>query len=173
MITLNLKLSVLFIECEVKGALINPLSWASLGNTNVYPIIFEVNVMISDLKKKNWQGLPQGKAFLGAGKGTQDTPPPNGFTTRQRHSPSYSLMQQLNCCKRTEESTTLDPQWCHQSLPNCNPTCNAAWKDIHIPLLGCPPKWKFITTAKSYQHPTTTQVDPLNENWNMWKSRKK
>ena len=46
MITLNLKLSVLFIECEVKGALINPLSWASLGNTNVYPIIFEVNLMI-------------------------------------------------------------------------------------------------------------------------------
>ena len=91
----------------------------------------------------------------------------------EAHSPSYSLMQQLNCCKRTEESTTLDPQWCHQSLPNCNPTCNAAWKDIHIPLLGCAPKWQFITTAKSYQHPTTTQVDPLNENWNMWKSRKK
>ena len=56
MITLNLKLSVLFIECEVKGALINPLSWASLGNTNVYPIIFEVNLMMSDLKKKIGQG---------------------------------------------------------------------------------------------------------------------
>ena len=66
------------------------LKWASLGNTNVHPIIFEVNLIISDLKK-NWQELPQGKAFLGAGKGTQDTPPPNGFTTQQRHTLQVTL----------------------------------------------------------------------------------
>ena len=41
--------------------------------------------------------------------------------------------------KRTEESNTLDPQWLHQSLPSCNPSYNAAWKDNHIPLLECPP----------------------------------
>ena len=76
MITLNLKLSVLFIECEVKGALINPLSWASLGNTNVYPIIFEVNLMISDLKKKIGKGSHRVKLSWGQGREPRTSLPP-------------------------------------------------------------------------------------------------
>ena len=59
-------------------------------------------------------------------KGTPRTPLPQWFNhPAEAHSPGYSLMQQSDYC-RTEESTTLDPQWFHQSLPNCNPTCNAA-----------------------------------------------
>ena len=53
---------------------------------NRFPCVMLLGGLSVNLKPpKNWQGLPQDKAFLGAWKGTQDTPPPNGFTTRQRH----------------------------------------------------------------------------------------
>ena len=68
---------------------------------------------------------------------------PTNLTPRTPHPPKwfhqlaeagYSLMQQSDCCKRTEKSTTLDPQWLSQPLPSCNPC-----KNNHIPLLECPP----------------------------------
>ena len=65
-------------------------------------------------------------------------------------------MQQSGCYKRTEESTTLDSQWLSQSLPSYN-SCNAAWKDNHIPLLECPSNWEFSqqpnNLSVSYHNP--------------------
>ena len=93
-------------------------------------------------KTKNWQGLPQGKTYyegIYISKNKPRTPllpivPPTG-----RGSLSRLLSNAIDYCRRTEESTTLDPQWLHKSLLNWNPTCGAAWKDNFIPLLRCPP----------------------------------
>ena len=76
MITLNLKLSVLFIECEVKGALINPLSWASLGNTNVYPNYIWSKSDDQWSEKKIDKGSQRVKLFWGQGREPRTPLPP-------------------------------------------------------------------------------------------------
>ena len=69
-----------------------------IGNTNVYPIIFEVNLMISDLKK-NWQGLPQGKAFWGQGREPRTSlpqmasPPGRGTLSKLLSNATVKLLQ--------------------------------------------------------------------------------
>ena len=53
---------------------------------------------------------------------TQGIPSPQQVSQpAEAHSPGYSLMQQSDCCKRTEESTTLDPQWLHNPFQTVIP----------------------------------------------------
>ena len=80
----------------------------------------------------------------------------------EAHSPGYSLMQQSDCCRRTEESTTLDPQWFHHFLPKLQLHMQSSLEGYPHSITGMSPQLKILQQSqKVRQHPTTTQVDPL------------
>ena len=67
-------------------------------------------------------------------------------------------MQQFkNCCKRTEESTTLDPQWLHQSLPSCTPL-EFSLEGLPHPITEISPQLKFL--QQSLKVSTTSYHNP-------------